>query len=198
MADRAAEELRLPSPSTDGTDVGQRLRNVRRSQHRTLREVSSIAGISESFLSQLELAKVSASVATLRRIAEALGVTISDLFQDRPSRQPTVLRAEDRPALTFGLLGRKYHLHTAPDRAFDSLLCEFDPGGSTGMEPYAHGDSEEFMLVLAGGAEFRLGDEVMTLRPDDSIVYRSSTPHGLMADPELGARVLWVTSPSSY
>lgn len=160
--------------------------------------MSSLAGISESFLSQLELAKVSASVATLRRIAEALGVTISDLFQDRYFRQPTVLRAEDRPALTFGLLGRKYHLHTAPDRSFDSLLCEFDPGGSTGTEPYAHGDSEELMLLLEGSAEFRLGDEVMTLRADDSIVYRSSIPHGLVADAVRGARVLWVTSPSSY
>lgn len=187
----------LPARS-ERPDVGSRLREARRGQHRTLREIAATAGVSESFLSQVERAKVSASLATLRRIAVALGVTIADLFEDRPVRQPTVLLAESRPTLEFGLLGRKFHLHTAPDRAFDSLLCEFDPGGSTGDEPYAHGDSEEFLLVIDGAADFQLGDDLMSLKPDDSIVYRSSTPHRLVADPELGARILWITSPPSF
>jgi len=186
------------SARVDNTDVGSRLREARRSQHRTLREIAATAGVSESFLSQVERAKVSASVATLRRIAVALDVTIADLFEDRPVRQPSVLLAEGRPALKFGQLGRKFHLHTAPDRAFDSLLCEFDPGGSTGDEPYAHGDSEEFLLVIEGAAQFQLGDELMSLKPDDSIVYRSSTPHRLLADPKLGARIFWATSPPSF
>ena len=182
----------------DDTEVGSRLREVRRGQHRTLREVADAAGISESFLSQVERARVSASVATLRRIAVVLGVTVGDLFQETPSRQPTVLRADNRPTLTFGVFGRKFHLHTAPDRAFDSLLGEFDPGGSTGDEPYSHGDSEEFMLILEGAVRFQLGGEFISLGPNDSMVYRSSVPHRLVADPELGARVLWITSPPSF
>ena len=180
------------------SEVGSRLREVRRAQHRTLRDVAEAAGISESFLSQVERAKVSASVATLRRIAVVLGVTVGDLFQETPARQATVLRAMSRPTLTFGVFGRKYHLHTAPDRAFDSLLGEFDPGGSTGEEPYSHGDSEEFMLILEGSAQFQLGGEIISLGPDDSMVYRSSVPHRLVADPVLGARVLWITSPPSF
>lgn len=182
----------------DKTDVGNRLREARRAQNRTLREVAKAADISESFLSQVERARVSASIATLRRIAVALGVTIGDLFEDRPTRQPAVLEAASRPTITFGVFGRKFHLHTAPDRAFDSCLCEFDPSGSTGDELYAHGDSEEFLLVLEGSAIFQLGDHLMTLNPDDSIVYRSSTPHRLVADPQRGARILWITSPPSF
>jgi transcriptional regulator with XRE-family HTH domain len=184
--------------AAEDTEVGSRLREVRRGQHRTLREVADAAGISESFLSQVERARVSASVATLRRIAVVLGVTVGDLFQETPSRQPTVLRAENRPTLTFGVFGRKFHLHTAPDRAFDSLLGEFDPGGSTGDEPYSHGDSEEFMLILEGSAQFQLGGETFFLGPNDSMVYRSSVPHRLVADSESGARVLWITSPPSF
>ena len=183
---------------TEDTEVGSRLRAVRRGQHRTLREVADAAGISESFLSQVERAKVSASVATLRRIAVVLGVTVGDLFQETLSKPPTVLRAESRPALTFGVFGRKYHLHTAPGRAFDSLMGEFDPGGSTGDEPYSHGDSEEFMLILEGSVKFQLGGEIISLGTNDSMVYRSSTPHRLVADQALGARVLWITSPPSF
>jgi transcriptional regulator with XRE-family HTH domain len=199
MSERENADSTVPLvPLGEDTEVGSRLREVRRGQHRTLREVADAAGISESFLSQVERAKVSASVATLRRIAVVLGVTVGDLFQETPSRQPTVLRAESRPTLTFGVFGRKYHLHTAPDRAFDSLLGEFDPGGSTGDEPYTHGDSEEFMMILEGGAQFQLGGEVIALGPNDSMVYRSSVPHRLLADEELGARVLWITSPPSF
>jgi transcriptional regulator with XRE-family HTH domain len=187
-----------PATIAEDTEIGSRLREVRRSQHRTLREVAEAAEISESFLSQVERAKVSASVATLRRIAVVLGVTVGDLFQETASRQPTVLRAESRPTLTFGVFGRKFHLHTAPDRAFDSLLGEFDPGGSTGEEPYSHGDSEEFMLIVEGAAQFQLGGERFDLGVNDSMVYRSSVPHRLVADPVLGARVLWITSPPSF
>lgn len=183
---------------SDKTEVGSRLREVRRGQHRTLREVAEAAGISESFLSQVERARVNASVATLRRIAGVLGVMVGDLFQDELTRQPSVLRAANRPTLKFGVFGRKYHLHMAPDRTFDSLLGEFEPGGTTGEEPYSHGDSEEFMLILEGAAELQLGTEVFSLDCDDSIVYRSGVPHRLVADSVLGARVLWITSPASF
>jgi transcriptional regulator with XRE-family HTH domain len=179
-------------------DVGARLRQVRLARHRTLRDVASAAGVSESFLSQVERARVNASVATLRRIAVALGVTIGDLFQERPAGRLAVLRAADRPSLLFGLFGRKFHLHPAADRAFDVFICEFDPGGSTGPEPYKHGDSEEFLLILDGAAEFQLGPDVVSLATDDSIVYRSSIPHRLVADAELGARTLWVATPPSF
>ena len=77
-------------------------------------------------------------------------------------------------------------------------MGEFDPGGSTGDEPYSHGDSEEFMLILEGSVQFQLGSEIISLSADDSMVYRSSIPHRLVADPELGARVLWITSPPSF
>jgi transcriptional regulator with XRE-family HTH domain len=199
MNQKKAEILSVPVTGlVDDGDVGNRLRHVRRSQNRTLHEVAAAARITESFLSQVERAKVSASIATLRRIAVVLGVTIGDLFQDRTVRQPTVLRAESRPVLAFGVLGRKFHLHMAPDRSFDSMLVEFDPGGSTGGEPYTHDDSEELLIVVAGSVELQLGDAVMNLGPEDSIVYRSSIPHRVVADPVVGARVLWVTSPPSY
>jgi mannose-6-phosphate isomerase-like protein (cupin superfamily) len=51
---------------------------------------------------------------------------------------------------------------------------------------------------LDGAAQFQLGEESISLGPNDSMVYRSSIPHRLVADPVLGARVLWITSPPSF
>src|SRR5579875_3510847 len=81
-----------PDPA-GGVDVGSRLREVRRARRRTLRHVADAAGISESFLSQIERGHSNASVATLRRIASVLGVRIGDLFDQGSPGGTKVLRA---------------------------------------------------------------------------------------------------------
>jgi transcriptional regulator with XRE-family HTH domain len=160
--------------------------------------VADRAGISESFLSQIERGHSSASVATLRRVAVALGVRIGDLFDQGSPSGTHVLRSADRPKLSFGILGSKMHLNSTADRSFDMFICEFQPGGSSGPEPYVHGDAEEIALVLAGPVIFEVGEEVVHLSGDDSIRYRTTTPHRVAATPEAGARVLFVTNPPTF
>jgi len=178
-------------------DIGERLRAARTARRQTLRSVASKAGVSESFLSQVERGVASASIASLRRIASALGLNLVDLFQERNPMLGRVLRVEDRPCVGFGVLGRKYKLHSAPDRAFDVLISEFEPGGSTGYESYSHGDSEELAVVLEGSISVSLGIETYNLATGDSISYRSSTPHKYVASLCNGARVLFIVAPPS-
>jgi transcriptional regulator with XRE-family HTH domain len=179
-------------------DVGLRLRAVRKARRRTLRDVAEAAEITEGFLSQVERGKSNASVAVLRRIAVKLGVTIGDLFQEDSRQGLQILTAANWPVLGFGVLGKKYQLHPSHDREFDAFICDFEPGGSTGDESYAHGDSEELALVLMGSATLTVGDDVVWLERNDSTVYRSNVLHRLVADPVTGARVLFVTSPPSF
>ena len=180
-------------------DVGERLRAIRRVRRATLRSVADRAALSESFLSQVERGKANASVASLSRIAAALGVTVADLFEPDGARgRPRVLRREARPALTFAGLGRKYMLTPRPLEHLQVIVGELDPGGSTGDEPYTHGDSEELMVVLAGVVSLQLGSETFELSTGDSIDYRSSTPHRLVNIGGDTAEVMWIISPPSY
>lgn len=180
-------------------DVGERLRAIRTRRRVTLRTVADRADLSESFLSQVERGRANASVASLKRIAGALGVNVADLFEPNgsPSR-PRVLRRETRPALTFGTLGRKFMLTPRPLEHLQVIVGEFDEGGSTGDEPYTHGDSEELLVVLAGVVSLQLGSEVFELSVGDSIDYRSSTPHRLTNLSGDTAEVMWIISPPSY
>ena len=109
-----------------------------------------------------------------------------------------MLRREERPSLAFGILGRKLLLTPRPLHALEVFVGEFDPGGSTGTEPYAHGDSEELFVVLAGSAQLELGGEVHELEAGDSIDYRSSTPHRITNTGPDRAEVMWIISPPSY
>jgi transcriptional regulator with XRE-family HTH domain len=191
----------MPSSAPEAVtevDVGERLRDIRRSRRATLRTVADRAGVSESFLSQVERGRASASIASLRRIAGALGVTVADLFEPGGPPRPRVLRRNERPSLAFGILGRKLLLTPRPLQHLEVFMGELDPGGSTGAEPYAHGDSEELFVVLAGSVQLELGGELFDLEQGDSIDYRSSTPHRVANVGEGRAEVMWIISPPSY
>jgi len=191
----------MPSSAPDAlaeVDVGERLRDIRRLRRATLRTVAARAGVSESFLSQVERGRASASIASLRRIAGALGVSVADLFEPGGPPRPRVLRREERPSLAFGTLGRKLLLTPRPLQQLEVFVGELDPGGSTGAEPYAHGDSEELFVVLTGSVQLELGGDRHELGTGDSIDYRSSTPHRVTNVGEERAEVMWIISPPSY
>jgi transcriptional regulator with XRE-family HTH domain len=180
-------------------NVGERLRAIRHLRRATLKTIAERAELSESFLSQIERGKASASIASLTRIAGALGVHVADLFEPHSSRaHPRVLRRDSRPALAFGKLGRKYLLTPRPLEHLEVFAGELEPGGSTGDEPYTHGDSEELFVVLSGRVHLQLDDRIYELEQGDSIDYRSSTPHRVTNAGEDVAQVLWVISPPSY
>ena len=191
----------MPSSAPDvrtEVDVGERLRDIRRLRRATLKTIADRAGVSESFLSQVERGRASASIASLRRIAGALGVSVADLFEPSGPPRPRVLRRGDRPSLAFGILGRKFLLTPRPLQHLEVFAGELDPGGSTGDEPYTHGDSEELFVVVSGRVHLQLGERVYELESGDSIDYRSSTPHRVTNVGEERAEVMWIISPPSY
>ena len=61
--------------------VGQQLRECRRGQKMTLKQLASRTGRSVSLISQIELGKSAASVSTLNDLANALGVKIGYFFE---------------------------------------------------------------------------------------------------------------------
>jgi len=192
IAETRIEEL-------ERVDVGERLRAIRRLRRATLRTVADRADLSESFLSQVERGRANASVASLKRIAAALGVSVADLFEPNGSTgKPRVLRREARPNLAFGTLGRKFMLTPRPLENLQVIVGELDTGGSTGEEPYTHGDSEELLVVLEGHVSLQLDTDMFELSTGDSIDYRSSTPHRLVNLGAELAEVMWIISPPSY
>ena len=191
----------MPSSAPEAVaevDVGERLRVIRGLRRATLRTIAERAGVSESFLSQVERGKASASIASLRRIAGALGVNVADLFEPGGPPRPRVLRRGERPTLGFGVLGTKRLLTPRPLQHLEVFVGELAVGGSTGEEPYVHGDSEELVVVLAGTVQLELDGEVHELESGDSIDYRSSMAHRVTNVGIGVAEVMWVISPPSY
>jgi transcriptional regulator with XRE-family HTH domain len=178
-------------------ELGERLRAIRQLRRKTLKEVAAAAGISESFLSQLERGRANATIATLQRLSTALGIDVSDLFGAAAPR-PRVLRRDARDFVAWGDLGRKALLTPKPFHSLEIVVARFEPGGSTGDEPYTHGDSEEVLIVVEGCVHLQLGADVYEVAAGDSVHYESSTPHRVANVGDEPAEVLFVISPPSY
>src|SRR4029079_16266394 len=187
-----------PSTVPAADVVGTQLRLLRRARRQTLKDVAQRASVSESFLSPLERGRTGASISSLQGIAAALGVEVSDLFARNGQTGPSVLRREDRGYVSWGTFGRKALLTPKPFEALEVVAASFEPGASTGSDPYAHGDSEEMLLVVTGAVELTLGTEVMHLRTGDCARYRSPPLHRITNVGEAAAEVICMIGPPSY
>lgn len=175
--------------------IGEKVKAFRTARRMSLRTLGEATGTTASFLSQLERGLSGVNVSTLRRIVAALGISLTDLFDDEVSTVGRVLRKRERPALPPAEGYRKMLLSRRPIRDLEVYIGEFDPGGSTGAEPYSHGDSHELFFVVRGEMELTLSEERHLLSAGDSIEYRSSIPHKAVNIGMEPAEVLWIIAP---
>lgn len=190
----AQPDAALSEEASERVRLGARIRRFRQGRRLTLRALAAASDISPGFLSQVERGTANMSVGSLRRLAEALGVTLVDLFDPDTATGHRLVHAEERPELTMALGVRKYLVSQRPLQHVEVYQLEFEPGASTADSPYRHGDSQEIVVVIRGTMTAELGEEELTLRPGSSVDYRSSTPHRLTCGDE-PAEVLWVISP---
>lgn len=184
----------VPAQSAPDTVTGTRIREFRLARKMTLRELAGRADVSPGFLSQLERGQVNASVGSLRRLAEALGITLPDLFTDGSTDDARILRKADRPEIHVSDLSAKYLLSPKPLRNLEVYAAEFAPGASAG-EAYVHGDSQEIVVVITGSPTLELGGVHHRLEPGDSAEYRTSIPHTIHNEGDSRAELLWIVSP---
>lgn len=174
--------------------TGSRIREFRLARKMTLRELASRADVSPGFLSQIERGQVNASVGSLRRLCEALGITLPDLFADTDVSGARILRKAARPEIHVDDLSAKYLLSQKPLRNLEVYAAEFSPGATAG-DAYVHGDSQEILVVIAGNPTLELGGVAYELTAGDSAEYRTSIPHTVHNHSDSTAELLWIVSP---
>lgn len=186
-----------PAPPIE-VDLGARIRALRLARGHTLRQLAANAGVTESFLSQVERGVASPSIASVQRIARALGQSIAELFA-ADERAGSVVRAGERRRVVYQGLGAiDEFLTRSTDGKLQVILSTIEPGGGTGDEPYTHDSDEEVVIVLEGSLDLWVGSEHYRLEAGDAVTHASRIPHR-NTNPGPGvARVLFCITPPSY
>jgi transcriptional regulator with XRE-family HTH domain len=167
--------------------VGGRLRDARRAMGLTLADVAGSAGFTKSFMSAVERGETAPSIGSLYAICEALGITMSALFETDVTPDANVVRRAEVRGVSFGGKGvENLVLSPRAERRAQVIETHIAPGGSPGPEPWSHSGELVIATVLEGTLEFRFTDHSTVLRAGDTIAYSPAEAHS-WGNPDDGA-----------
>ncbi len=158
-------------------DVGLRLHELREAQKISMRALAAKSGLSANALSMIERGRTSPSVSTLYKLADALGVPVTEFFAPGLEKQRTILvRSDERTRVPFahgvweGLGGEKFTGRVEP------FVLTLENGGSSGTHSMVH-TGHEFVYVLRGKLEYMVEDKRYELEAGDSLLFAAQLRH---------------------
>jgi transcriptional regulator with XRE-family HTH domain len=160
--------------------VGTHIRKLRRLQDLTQQNVADNCGFTKSLLSKIERGKVVPPMSTLVKIAGTLNTNIADLMTEGARVDSIFIPAnqETKPAHTesgYEMLPLAMEFKQKRMQPF-IITCRPE---DLNDKPNSHG-GEEFIFVLEGIMEFRVGEEIYTMRPRDGIFFNSIREHHIV------------------
>ena len=165
------------------TEIGLRVKKARESHGLSVFDVYLRTDINVELLSQIEEGKVVPPLGTIVKLANAFDLKMGYFISGEEEKAYTIVRRDDREVTSrYDSSKEKHHgyayEHLAPhktDRYMEPFLVSLEPS-ETEEERSAH-DGQEFIFVVQGEMEVRLGEEIHILQPGDSIYYDSTVPH---------------------
>ncbi len=155
------------------------------------------AGVTRSFLSQVENGIANPSIQTLRNIAQALGLPVFALFEDEQNHG-MVVRKHERKRIRTPHSPVEYEL-LSPDlrRSMEVIIMELQPGQASSPFPRGH-YGEECATVLSGKARVEVGEEHFDLDEGDTIYFDSGVPHRVVNLGRTKMRMISAITPPSF
>jgi len=193
------ESIGQEAPQEDrAVDVGERVKRVREKRGLSLLDISRRTGIDVSLLSEIEEGQSAPPLGTVIKLAKALEMKMGYFISGDELRPFTIVHRGDRKVVSRYDSKRDKHYgygyeSLAPykkDRHMEPFLVTLQPA-TTEEERSAH-DGQEFIFVLTGSMEVRLGEEIHVLEPGDAIYYDSTVPHLVKCHGQETTRILAV------
>ena len=177
--------------------LGDRIRAVRQERQLTVRHLASSAGVSPALISQVERGINDPSLDTLRRIAQALGIPLFDLFQQPEEPGVAVVRSNARMQIRSPHGELTYSRISPGFGKVEVLEGVLEPGGSSSEKPWSH-PSEECAVVISGRLVVEVDSDRSELVRGDSCYFDSRLPHRYINEAKTPAVFLLSITPPSF
>lgn len=194
---RKANEASATPPA-----VGSILQHLRLAQNLTLDQLAKASGVSKSVLSQIERDQTNPTVATLWRLANALGVRIEDLLRTPTATSSIdVLDKHTTPVLLSS--DRRCTIRVLSPVELAGRLewyeMRFEPSGTLVSEPHAPG-TVEHLTVVDGKVEVESGrgSVRVVLGQGQTARYRADQPHAIRNSFDSPALVIVVVTSAMH
>lgn len=175
MAKHAAPQAAPPK-------VGATLHRLRVARRMTLEELARIAGVSKSMLSEIERDKANPTIAMAWRLANALGLSLNQLFAPggRDAETVRVLGRHEVP--TLGGSGDSHVLKILGPMELAGRFEWYDlalaPGGRLDSEGHDPGTIEH-LTVRSGAMDVTVADVSRHVRAGETARYPADRAHAI-------------------
>ena len=163
-------------------EIGDRIRKIRMQQNRTIQEVADACQCSKALLSKVENSKVIPAVATLTKIAQALGVKVSVLMEEgtngNAAYTPNMLNSPE----AFVATSKGYSIYAVAPHVINKKMQPLLIRACKGQVKThtVHHEGEEMIYVLDGELKVHIGNVEYLLKPGESVYFDSINDHGIM------------------
>jgi len=192
---KAATAQSPPASGATPPEVGATLQRLRLARGLTLEDLSRIAGVSKSMLSQIEREKANPTIAITWRLANALGVQIGELLSSevRTTELIRVVEAHEIPTLPGAHAGYSLRILGPMDLAgkYEWYELTLAPGGELASQGHDPGTNEH-LTVLTGAVELEVGPEKRRVKHGATARYPADQGHVIRNAGKVEAKALLV------
>lgn len=181
--------------------IGEKLRALRLKKSMGLVELGKHTGLSAALLSKLERSKLYPTLPTLLRIAMVFGVGLEYFFTDERKRHVVaIVRKKDRCRFPErpGTTDISYFFESldfpATERKLNAYQADFQPIAKEKLKAHSH-PGVEFLCVLKGTLNLKIGMDEYQVANGDSIYFDSSQQHSYRQEGSQPCSALVVTVP---
>lgn len=163
--------------------VSSRIRDRRRDQRLSLDRLATLAGVSKGMLVQIEQGQANPSIATLCKVAAALGASVADLVQVAGGHPAEVMPAASPRLLWRGPKGGSATLlvgSAGPDM-LELWSWELRPGERYDAPAHPEG-TQELLHVVRGRLALAFGEVSYVIETGGSAVAQTDRPHAYACD----------------
>lgn len=183
-------------------DLGDRIRKIRKEKNLTINELSKKCSLSHSYISQVERNGANPSVGSLKEIANGLGVTLVDFFEndkDKIKGNSAEVIRENRHKKLFQPDTEIQYKLLSPDLQGDiEFLLIIGPARSNSGEEQFNHIGEEYGYIIEGVMDVYVDGKKYILEEGDSIKFNSSKPHRWENSTDEKFVAVWAVHPPSF
>ena len=168
----------MQDPEALTTAIGRNVRRLRRRRDLTLDLLAERSGLSKGTVIGVEQSRANPSIATLCRLADALGVGVATLIDPGQDPQIRIRRAAETPALWTTAEGSRALFLMGTDPPDIVELWDWHLTAGEAFDGDAHpAGTVEVLYVLSGELVVTVGDVTHALRTGDTILFDALVPH---------------------
>ncbi|MBW1984928.1 MAG: helix-turn-helix transcriptional regulator [Deltaproteobacteria bacterium] len=162
--------------------IGERIKSLREKKGLSLEDLSKMTGFDIDLLESIEENKVQPQLGTIIKLSKALDSALGRLLSGVGNKIYSITR-KNQQKIIFRSTSKKgekqvyTYKSLAPEvqgRHMEALMVQLDENPDHEISVH---DGEEFIYVLSGIIQLKIGDEQFELEPGDSVYYLSTTPH---------------------